>query len=88
MSSLGFLSLQISETFNATYHLKKRMWLQNFLKKTRIFICLRYDRIGQDYFQMLEVLHICNIFVETRDLCYVLLFNDEDSASVLVCAWM
>lgn len=35
---------------------------------------------------MLKFLHICDIFVEIRDLCFVLYFNHEDSASVLVCA--
>lgn len=53
-----------------------------------IFISLRHDIIDQDYFQILKVLHICNIFVEIRDLCFVLLFNEEGSVSVLVCAWM
>lgn len=78
---LGFLLLRISEIFDATCHFKKMMGLQNFLNRAEFL-----SQHSKDYFQILEILYVCNTFVEIGDLCFVLFFNDEDRGCVLFCA--
>lgn len=60
---------------------KKMMGLQNFLNRAEFL-----SQHSKDYFQILEILYVCNTFVEIGDLCFVLFFNDEDRGCVLFCA--
>lgn len=62
---------------------KKPMGLENFLNRIDFS-----SWHSQDYFQIFEVLYVCNAFIEMRDLCFALFFDDEDSGCVLFYAWL